>query len=393
MLSTMTFEFLLRWYANGGAMIAARAVLSGVLIYAFLTGAGLWLSPPEQWDIKKRVFDTLPWLGAIAGGMYAFLYARFASQWSYLSSVYHQIKGVECSGCQDPSAMAEWKAAFIEDCDEVHLARKPTFAAIIATWGRDAGVSAAFQQSVPGRGARLEALVSAADAASGLHVPLVVAASALPAQQRRSQLAASGVVPKPLQFWLSSRSSRRPLLSPKPPLETPTLLGRLWRFANTQFGLWFLSAIVLGHFYANLQARWQSDSQREQRIKDLDAEIASRLEWASPLTWGDREIDPDDGYPLDLVDSVLSPPKPDRVLMPEFQNRSLRSLLYELKRLVPSDEEQARLREALFIVDGFRNVAARQDHEWFVSEVDAIELLRWRVQIAESLTTAGRRAE
>jgi hypothetical protein len=76
--------------------------------------------------------------------------------------------------------------------------------------------------------------------------------------------------------------------------------------------------------------------------------------------------------------------------MPEFQNRSLRSLLYELKRLLPSDEEQASLREALFIVDGFRNVAARQNHEWFVSEVEAIEILRWRVRVADSLTTAAR---
>lgn len=168
LLSWLTFEFLLRRYANGGAMIAARAFISGLLFYALVTKLGLWLYPPPSGSLKQRVFETLPWLGAMVGGTYAVLYARFASQWAYLSGVYDQIKAAECTGCPNSAALAEWRAAFIESCDELHLARKQTFAAIISTWGRLEQVKAAFCCSAPGGRRRLQALLAAADAVSDL---------------------------------------------------------------------------------------------------------------------------------------------------------------------------------------------------------------------------------
>lgn len=186
MLSVLTLEILLKRYANGGAMIVARSFFTGLLIYALVTWLGIWLSPAKAgsttvtcWmsstacltlseGLKSRVYETLPWLGAVVGGIYAILYSRFASQWSYLSGVYHQIKETECTGCARGTALAEWKAAFIEDCDEVHLARKPTFAAIISTWGHLEAVRDAFHRSSPGGRHRLRSLLLMADCVSDL---------------------------------------------------------------------------------------------------------------------------------------------------------------------------------------------------------------------------------
>jgi hypothetical protein len=36
--------------------------------------------------------DSIGWIGAIFAAVYAALYARFASQWSYLAGVYNQMR-------------------------------------------------------------------------------------------------------------------------------------------------------------------------------------------------------------------------------------------------------------------------------------------------------------
>ena len=103
----------------------------------------------------------------IFGGVYAALYARFASQWAYLAELYNQIKAmqinlamssgtatsaglrevidlsrsveaVKSNNCAE--LLAEWKKGFIEDAFSVHLARKPLFRNVIASWAMDADV-------------------------------------------------------------------------------------------------------------------------------------------------------------------------------------------------------------------------------------------------------------
>lgn len=94
------------------------------------------------------------------GAVYASLYARFASQWSYLAGVYNQIKAAECGQKCDRIALAEWKAGFIEDAEDLHLARKPVFASIIHAWVKDAEVEVRFLKDVPGGEHRFELLAA-----------------------------------------------------------------------------------------------------------------------------------------------------------------------------------------------------------------------------------------
>jgi hypothetical protein len=93
--------------------------------------------------LRTLVLDTIPWFGAILAAAYAALYARFSAQWSYLADVYNQIKAAECAGGK-PDALAEWKAAFMEDAAELHLDNKPVFATVIQVWGKEPGVKEAF---------------------------------------------------------------------------------------------------------------------------------------------------------------------------------------------------------------------------------------------------------
>jgi hypothetical protein len=102
-------------------------------------------------------------IGPIFAGVYAALYTRFASQWSYLASVYNQIKAAESRKDCNPEQLALWKAGFIEDAEELHLANKHHFASTIRAWGRERGVEAAFAENAPGGAERLAILLKRAD--------------------------------------------------------------------------------------------------------------------------------------------------------------------------------------------------------------------------------------
>lgn len=69
--------------------------------------------------------------------IYTALYARFASQWAYLANLFNQIKASEIKKVDNPSELTAWKAGFIEDCEDLHLATKPMFATLIHVWLTD----------------------------------------------------------------------------------------------------------------------------------------------------------------------------------------------------------------------------------------------------------------
>ena len=158
--------------ANGSTVIVLRAF--GTALY-FLIGAVLLqniLDPDRQHTaslesfsvrtLRLQVLEMGHWFTAVFAGVYVALYARFSSQWSYLAGLYNQIKAAECRGILDSDqqiALAEWKAAFIEDAEELHLATKPMVATIISVWVNDSRIRDAFVIDVPGGQMRLEALI------------------------------------------------------------------------------------------------------------------------------------------------------------------------------------------------------------------------------------------
>jgi hypothetical protein len=108
--------------------------------------------------------EILPWLAAIFAGVYVALYTRFSSQWTYLANLFNQIVQAQLALPEKPheaqlNTMASWKAAFIEDAEDLHLAAKPMFLVAVQDWGSDARVASRFVHNTVGGEQRLTALL------------------------------------------------------------------------------------------------------------------------------------------------------------------------------------------------------------------------------------------
>jgi len=142
---------------NGGTVILWRSAQLTILLYAValllntLTYAEwtweLW-KLPWQFDhrqLKTDVSKTVKWLGPIFAAVYVALYARFASQWSYLAGVYNQIRQTLVTWNKfDNNHMNLWKAGFIEDAIDLHLDTKSMFSSYISRLVEDSGVRVRF---------------------------------------------------------------------------------------------------------------------------------------------------------------------------------------------------------------------------------------------------------
>lgn len=173
MLYYLSGEFILKRYPNGGTVVMFRSLWITIIIYFFAIGIRSRLAPHAIWtpsvaSAANLIGSTIPWFGAIFAGVYAALYARFASQWNYLANLYNQIMcaQLQCdtSGTINQDAMDLWQAGFIEDAETLHLALKPMFASVIQSMLTSDSVRDAYEECTPGGNARLEALEAAVNA-------------------------------------------------------------------------------------------------------------------------------------------------------------------------------------------------------------------------------------
>ena len=167
MTNYLSGEFILKRYPNGGLAVLLRSLWITVILYSIAIAIKSRIAPHATWSpsiavARDLISNTMPWFGAIFAGVYAALYARFASQWSYLANLYNQIMctQVQCdaSGTMHHGAMALWQAGFIEDAEALHLARKPMFASVIVSMLGNDKVRDAYTKYTPGGSARLETL-------------------------------------------------------------------------------------------------------------------------------------------------------------------------------------------------------------------------------------------
>ena len=157
LLDWLSGEYLLTHvrYPNGGTVVFLRALHVTVVIFLGVLGVTNWLDPARSYEFSWTELGTqtlghITWIGAIFATVYALLYARFASQWTYLAGVYNQIKAAQLRDQVNTTVLAEWKAGFIEDCDDLHLLRKPMFASIVNEWLGDSKVKTNLGAHAPG---------------------------------------------------------------------------------------------------------------------------------------------------------------------------------------------------------------------------------------------------
>ncbi|MBU9154298.1 hypothetical protein KTD28_06715 [Burkholderia gladioli] len=153
---------------NGGDAILFRTCWVTLLVAVAVVGIRLhWVHAPngDKIAVTRHLLDVGGWLSAVFGGVYLALYARFSSQWTYLASLYNQIKQTEATAGVNSAVLASWKAGFIEDAENLHLACKSSFAPVIKAWGTDAAVASAFVSYAPGSASRWKKLQTRVKAA------------------------------------------------------------------------------------------------------------------------------------------------------------------------------------------------------------------------------------
>jgi len=152
LVRVLSCEWLLDIVPNGGALILLRTLVIALSVDLLAVLGVALLDPTRSGAVtlpffRSELAEKLPWLGAIFAVVYAALYTRFASQWTYLAGVYNQIKAAEARNDCDPLKIAEWKAGFIVDAHELHLAQKALFAEIILAWRDDPAVELMFRSA------------------------------------------------------------------------------------------------------------------------------------------------------------------------------------------------------------------------------------------------------
>jgi hypothetical protein len=135
---------------NGGSVILFRSLWTATALFLLALGLVNLLKADQSGvsldELKLQAGERLHWLGAFFGAAYTALYARFASQWTYLANLFNQIKATECRDKTRRGKIAEWKVGFIEDAQEVHLASKGLYRPIIIAWARQREVKRAYAE-------------------------------------------------------------------------------------------------------------------------------------------------------------------------------------------------------------------------------------------------------
>lgn len=179
-MKLLSGEFLLDHRANGGTVVALRSLWVTLLGFSAVVLLKEILNPQSTFvfsaaSLHETVYTSLPIAAAILAGAYTALYARFASQWTYLANVYNQLMAAKVRGVgqgdETQRALIAWQAGFIEDAEELHLARKPMFAGVIDSLLADQAVRSWYVSTTVGgldRLTELEAKVRKALASASI---------------------------------------------------------------------------------------------------------------------------------------------------------------------------------------------------------------------------------
>jgi hypothetical protein len=146
-----------------------------------------------------------------------------------------------------------------------------------------------------------------------------------------------------------------------------TFLQRCWMFLNSSFGLWLLSSVVVGlivNSYSNHEKNVAVQVQNQETQRKIETEISSRVqsfqielkrillskEFYSGLLKSTA-------FSVDAGASKLGGENPINVF-PEFESRSLQSLIVELEQLFKDENEKSQLKQAIIIMNNIKHSLA-----------------------------------
>ena len=179
----LSAEWLLYWMPNGGGAVFYRSLFITVITYSvaigILSSTGENSSFSFSWNqLLVEIHQTVPWIGAIFSGAYIALYARFSSQWSYLTDLYNQQMAVALTleeshfegGSIKSESYARWQAAFVEDAICMHLATKQGISNLIYDLLNDENVRQNLDEEIGGT--NVSSLIEKLEKLKGGRIPL-----------------------------------------------------------------------------------------------------------------------------------------------------------------------------------------------------------------------------
>jgi hypothetical protein len=158
-INVLSGEFFLNHRPNGGTAVLLRSVWVTVLIYLVVIPIKSYCSDHavlqfSAHQLRIEIGGTLPWLGTIFAGAYVAFYSRFATQWNYLATLYNQLVAtcvpLDKEARDSNDVLNAWRAAFVEDAIDLHLAGKSMFRSVVIGWMQRPLVVAIFLDSTSG---------------------------------------------------------------------------------------------------------------------------------------------------------------------------------------------------------------------------------------------------
>jgi len=147
---------------------------------------------------------------------------------------------------------------------------------------------------------------------------------------------------------------------------------RLWLFLNSSFALWFLSSVVLTGltgWFANYQSRRNEKIRNAENVQRLDTEIANRIfEALAGLRIDEQRVKQHPSFSANAIygnvvlyldNSFINATafRRDFSIYTDYRNRSVRSLILELRSLVdPSLRPE--LKDALAAYEEFADLSS-----------------------------------
>ena len=144
---------------------------------------------------------------------------------------------------------------------------------------------------------------------------------------------------------------------------------RFWAFLNTSLGIWVLSTIVLGGV-GGLYTQWRLSREDIERINNLDIEIDGRFEETINAITA-QEFKKKDDSPIFVANTLLLPPMGEHMIQPEYANRNMMSLMYELLSRLPV-EEQGDIENALVELRQIKSTYLNKE----LAHEDAMDVMR-----------------
>ncbi len=144
-----------------------------------------------------------------------------------------------------------------------------------------------------------------------------------------------------------------------------------WKFINSSFGIWLLSTVVVGlivYFYNDNKLKNEIAANNAASIQKLETEISNRLQQfklalsnqePSKIYYQKEEL----AYMVDGVlisDGTLAQKKPIYIF-PEYKERTMNSLLYEIGRLTKDKEQISTITEARTILGRIKSTILKME--------------------------------